>query len=86
MGHYNELYEEEQHKQKIWQDSLRKMKIEHLRESFQPELDKLDKELKEYFKKTTPTLTQEHNLNALKTYIDKRFDILLELIVNKNDR
>ncbi len=81
MGHYNENYEEQEYKQKKEQDSLRKMKIEHLRESIQSELEELDKELKEYFKKTTPTLTQEHNLNALKNYIDKRFDILLELMV-----
>lgn len=81
MGHYNENYEEQEYKQKKEQDSLRKMKIEHLRESIQPKLEKLDKELKENFRKSRPTLAEEDCYYAIKNYIDKRFDILIELMI-----
>lgn len=81
MGHYNDYYEEKERKQQIWNESLRKTKIKHLREFIQPKLEKLDKELKEDFRKSRPTLAEEDCYYAIKNYIDKRFDMLIELMI-----
>ena len=81
MGHYDEYYDKESHEQEIWNDSLRKTKIQHLKKSVQQELKKLDKELEKNIVESRPTLIEKDRCYFLKDYIDKRFDILLELMV-----
>jgi len=46
-----------------------------------PEIEKLNEELRADFDEYSPTYAEAQNLYSLKNYIDKRFDLLEEKIM-----